>query len=409
MMPRGNARKRLVFNDIKRIGFSLIRVHRFQKNTENVSSDNVLLSQLKWPIETMFVGLRPQANVATSNTNQYRDWHRLCLLTDNQIEINAKSVHKMSHEANSAWNAAAAANFYPTKTSENQWTVERWTYAKETETIDTLQLTAHGINIFNTFKAAFFRDYMSYQFGGTNIITPEDKGALMLNFCLYPGTYQPSGHINVSRAREFYLQFVSSYCASATPCDLLVLAIAINFNCSTDSSPVDKGSLIGSCIRFISSDKQYNYLVNYKLNDDVYNLQNHPIAGTSLEQLLPPKYRNVLGTRVNNPGYGKNVIDWTIRSETLNVGLNNQRMGYVQRPNGDWYCSKIQCLSYGPSTQRCVIYCRELVILEIYLNRRKRLLISDGSAVLLIIWGLIGNCLLNLTRQTVSLPSVCIL
>ena len=42
-------------------------------------------------------------------------------------------------------------------------------------------------------------------------------------------TYQPSGHINVSRAREFYLQFASSYCASGTPCDLLVLAKAINF------------------------------------------------------------------------------------------------------------------------------------------------------------------------------------
>jgi hypothetical protein len=47
----------------------------------------------------------------------------------------------------------------------------------------------------------------------------------MMNFCLYPGTYQPSGHINVSRAREFYLQFVSSYCGSATQCDLLVLKL----------------------------------------------------------------------------------------------------------------------------------------------------------------------------------------
>ena len=29
----------------------------------------------------------------------------------------------------------------------------------------------------------------------------------MVNFCLYPHSYQPSGHINVSRAREFYLDY----------------------------------------------------------------------------------------------------------------------------------------------------------------------------------------------------------
>ena len=42
-------------------------------------------------------------------------------------------------------------------------------------------------------------------------MTPEDEGAVMINFCLYPGTYQPSAHINVSRAREFYFNFTSAY------------------------------------------------------------------------------------------------------------------------------------------------------------------------------------------------------
>jgi hypothetical protein len=217
---------------IKRIGFSLIRVHRYQSNRVAVSTDNILLSQLKWPIETMFVGLRPTANISTSNTNQYRDWHRLTLLTDNLIDVSARSAHKVSTDQTAAWNAAA------TVTAFSQQTSERYNFPTFTETIDTLQLQAHGINIFSTFKAAFFRDYMSSTFGGTNIITPEDAGALMLNFCLYPGTYQPSGHINVSRAREFYLQYVSSYCASATPCDLMVLAIAINFLLISDGSAV---------------------------------------------------------------------------------------------------------------------------------------------------------------------------
>lgn len=55
---------------------------------------------------------------------------------------------------------------------------------------------------------------------------------------MYPGTYQPSGHLNVSRAREFYFNFSSSYCDSSHVCDLLVLAIAINFLLISDGSAV---------------------------------------------------------------------------------------------------------------------------------------------------------------------------
>jgi hypothetical protein len=170
---------------IKRIGFSLIRVHRFQTNREAVATDNVLLSQLKWPIEYMFVGLRPTQNVAVSNVNQYRDWHRLTLLTDNVIDVPSRASVKMTIDDSVAFNSTAGK----VKTSSSHNTAERVVFPSYTETIDTLQLQAHGINIFQSYKSQFFRDYMSYTFGGQNINTPEDKGAYMLNFCLYPGTY----------------------------------------------------------------------------------------------------------------------------------------------------------------------------------------------------------------------------
>ena len=218
---------------IKRIGFSLIRVHRYQSNREAVSTDNVLLSQLKWPIETMYVGLRPAVNIALSNVNQYRDWHHLTLLTDSVVQESAKSRQDFAADTTLAINAT---NNLITMTS--QVTSGIITVPLTVETIDNLQLQAHGINIFQQFKTQFFRDYLSYTFGGANINTPEDLGAVLMNFCLYPGTYQPSGHINVSRAREFYLQFVSSYCSSSTPCDLLVLAYAINFILISDGSAV---------------------------------------------------------------------------------------------------------------------------------------------------------------------------
>lgn len=201
-------------------------MYRFQTQREQIASDNVLLSQLKWPIETMYVGLRPTVNISASNPSQWRDWHRFVLLTDNVIDLSAKSNAQMVIDDTVAWNAGAGK----TKTSASQETFGHITYPSVTSTIDTLQLQAHGINIFAQYGRKFFVDYMPFVFGGTNIITPGPaSGAAMLNFALYPGTYQPSGHINVSRAREFYLQFTSSYVGANTPADLLVLAIAINF------------------------------------------------------------------------------------------------------------------------------------------------------------------------------------
>lgn len=199
-----------------------------------MSTDNLLLSQMKWPTETIFTGLRPAANISSTNVNQYRDWHRLTLLTDNVIDVTSKSTGDVMIDDTVAYNAVSEKH----KIFSAQEQIERLVFPVATETIDTLQLQAHGINIFSTYKAQFFRDYLSYTFGGANIITPEDQGAMMLNFCLYPGTYQPSGHINVSRAREFYLQYASSYCASNTPCDLLTLAIAVNFLLISDGSAV---------------------------------------------------------------------------------------------------------------------------------------------------------------------------
>ncbi len=72
---------------IKRIGFSLIRVYRTQANTEQVAIDNVLLSQLKWPVESMFIGMRPKYNISAANPNQYirsskkRFLHTSCMKT----------------------------------------------------------------------------------------------------------------------------------------------------------------------------------------------------------------------------------------------------------------------------------------------------------------------------------------
>ena len=189
---------------------------------------------MKWPIETICVGLRPAYNTDDANPNQYRDWHNLTRVSDNVIDVTAKSHSDVMIDNTVAFNAASNMH----KTNFSQESVEHVNFPTYTETIDTLKMLAHGITIFDTYKAAFYRDYMSYTFGATNVISPEDKGALLLNFCLYPGTYQPSGHINVSRAREFYLEYQSGYVTPSTPADMITMAKALNFLLVSDGSAV---------------------------------------------------------------------------------------------------------------------------------------------------------------------------
>jgi hypothetical protein len=105
-------------------------------------------------------------------------------------------------------------------------------------TVDSLTLTSHGIVIFDNFNDTFFNQYMPYHYGGPALVTPDDVGALFVNMALFPRSYQPSGHLNISRARETYLKWTTSYVSAKTPADLLAVAVAINFLLITDGSAV---------------------------------------------------------------------------------------------------------------------------------------------------------------------------
>ncbi len=222
---------------IKRIGFSLIRVYR--QHTQRCSqegSEEKQLTQLKWPIEYMFVGLRPSWNikdiavgtgglVTGGNQNQWRDWHRLTRV------VGANCDDAMISET--GFGALGA----PVSTSTiGQVTPDQ--YFLPVPTVNNLSLTSHGITIFDEFNDTFFNQYMPFHYGGPALSTPNDPGALFVNMALFPRSYQPSGHLNISRARETFLKWTTSYVSARTPADLLAVAVAINFLLITDGSAV---------------------------------------------------------------------------------------------------------------------------------------------------------------------------
>jgi hypothetical protein len=219
---------------IKRIGFTLIRVHRQQTIATALASSEVLLQNLKWPIECMFVGMRPQSNVSTASPDQLSLWHRFSQQTAQSYDMPNFLVQDDSAVAPTSTplviGVPATVDGLSATASATAWV--------QTKTLDTITINAHGIPLFNDFPAKFFNSYTTLTFGGHNIMTTDDESVFMIPFNLYPGNYQPSGHINVSRAREFYFKYTSSVIAAGNTHDLVIVASAINFLLISDGSAV---------------------------------------------------------------------------------------------------------------------------------------------------------------------------
>lgn len=270
---------------IRRIGFTLIRVHRIQQNTNVTSDGELLLSQFKWPCETIFVGMK----VAQYETNTIAldRWHLFCTDT-----ISAYSLPSMPGVGGTAFTGTAftvsnagvvagtattfvtdgvvpgslvnidgfqgvvlanpaptnaAFTIFPAPTNAiagtnagqllNQPQVEA---AQMSANFSQLSVRAHGIPLYFEFQNIFYNAYQPFTFGSHNVQTPKDPGSVMINFSLYPKTYQPSGHINISRAREFYINWLvnAANISTATPGNQYFLAVAINFLLISDGSAV---------------------------------------------------------------------------------------------------------------------------------------------------------------------------
>jgi hypothetical protein len=281
---------------IKRIGFSLIRVHRQQNSPLSNATEDVLLNQMKWPIETMYVGVKMTAYATGS---QHLDkWHTFGRHVGTEYSVSGVlSAQGNSYVSAGSLQVAAQSSGYSTVTgsstnfdgdfavgdiiqiagsictvvsiaSDTSMVVHPGFRsavnsggAAATEimklntpkiqcnvfqpTCDTLTISAHGIPLYNAIENEFFSDYVPFTYGGSNVNSPADRGLMMINFCIYPGTYQPSSHINVSRAREFYLKCTSSVIGSSASelgvtalGTLAILGVAINFLLITDGSAV---------------------------------------------------------------------------------------------------------------------------------------------------------------------------
>lgn len=206
---------------INRIGFSLTRVHRRQLINLTKSNDQQQLTSLKWPTETIYVGFQPVANTTSNSTTTTRG-SQASVMDPNMEDWHRYGVVTTTSSAAAALNGAGSGYIVKSEASH----------------VTTIGIQSYGIDLFREMPGSFFNSYIPFQYGGSNICTPTDPGLYMINFCAYPGSYQPSGHINISRSREFFIKYNSTYIASNAAVNMFVNAIAINFLFVSEGSAI---------------------------------------------------------------------------------------------------------------------------------------------------------------------------
>jgi hypothetical protein len=281
---------------IKLVGFTLIRVHRQHLQQVSNDTENVHLQLLKWPIEYLFVGMKVRSYHAGSSATSIRQsldrWHTFHQVGSNTWNTTGQTTFKESalvEDPTDTLGMTALGVLDGTATAAQAIAVGdtlriRGTYFTVTvgvaaaaaltgvtvapapavaitasaaiaadsahvvrqglqadtvscaKTLNSIEVSAHGVPIYQAIPTKFFNAYLPYHFGGPNINVPEDCNVAFVPFCLYPGTYQPSGHLNVSRAREFYINIVSSVIDNSTPGTLVVIASALNFLLVSDGN-----------------------------------------------------------------------------------------------------------------------------------------------------------------------------
>lgn len=194
-----------------RVGFSLIRVHRRQQASLSLAQSNVHLSQLKYPAEYLWMGVRDRANAAN-----FDHWH---LFGRRRVRTDATALLQPA----SIWNSTLSICQLVCRSATETSTLD--------PIIDSVKLTAHGIDLFPQLPASFFTNYLPQRyFHGTAIVTPRDTSVLHFAFCLYPGQHNPSGYYNLSAGRELYLSYDSgSKISIDTPADMFLTISALNF------------------------------------------------------------------------------------------------------------------------------------------------------------------------------------
>lgn len=202
-----------------RVGFSLIRVHRRQINQLQSNKDSFLLDHLKFPAEYLMVGVRSRILATDFDRwwmmgSPYNTPIRQRLMVSIGIPSQSGQETGILTDLTGVQHAIRIAN--PITTLDN--------------IVDTIGVTAHGIEIFPQLPSTFYNAYMPIRYSNNGmVVSPYDSSAFLVNFCLYPGRFNPSGYYNLSAGREMYINYSLKPGVAEGGSEMVISMSALNF------------------------------------------------------------------------------------------------------------------------------------------------------------------------------------
>lgn len=279
---------------IRRISFSLIRVHLIQPVQMTESDHKFRLNTLKWPTEEIYIGARRRQVIDPSTQarfqDQYDEFNYATEFTAFSSDGNVDRLVRGPAGSTVAVSAAGALVGVGTQfdtvdaatrlqagdvvqvggfratvqavTSDTaasvfvnpdtavpataDWAkvVSGRSEVKAVERrslIDTLALDVHGAMVFSERHISHYNQYLMWHYGKNVLVNSTDPGLAIMPFARFPGVYQPSGHLNMSRVRESFLEVSASTVNSSDASTALTLHVegrAMNFLLIVDGSAV---------------------------------------------------------------------------------------------------------------------------------------------------------------------------
>lgn len=192
------------------INFTLIRVHRQFSKTIDKESDKIWLSEMKYPVEHMYVCFKPTIN--ETGVNRMDLW-------------NKASAQVLDQKPTSGIVITSAPGVTPVTYAPVAAFIRHY---KETPSVNQISMDIYGVQMYDKVPAKFLSSYSSWRFG-ENICTPTDPGYYFINFDMLPGQHNPSGHLNFSQGREVFLTYYGGVFTSTNTGKFDVCAQCINF------------------------------------------------------------------------------------------------------------------------------------------------------------------------------------
>lgn len=214
--------------------FTLVRIWKHQKFQLKDIENEVLLNQLKFPVEWLMIAAQPRFNneypqydnstckLLRGNPNFGYSWNKYAYILDGNKDDSTRVE------------GVSGADI-PTATTTR---VSHIKYFTEVPIIKEFGIVSSGNEIVKRIRAPFFNSYVPNALMSECMTSPKDSNVYFTSFSLFPTLYQPSGYFNMSRARETYIKFKcrDNVVSSDNPTELIVVSRPINFLIVSDGS-----------------------------------------------------------------------------------------------------------------------------------------------------------------------------